>query len=118
MIYLHFRILLKNGADVDAKDVKDYTPLFYAAKANGIEASYYLLEGRADPNAKGLNGKTALFKSSTYNDVLLLDHYDVKKYEKMDPKEGETEGLSALEYLTKNNYEESPLALLGKYEMD
>ena len=114
MIYLHFRILLKNGAEVDAKDIKDYTPLFYAAKANGIEASYYLLEGRADPNARAINGKTPLFKACTYKDVMLLNNYEVKKYAKMHAEEDETEGLSALEYLTKNNYEESPLALLGK----
>ena len=58
------------------QDTKAYTPLFYAAKAKGIEAGYYLLQyGKANPNHQCENGKTPLFKATTYEDVMLLMKY-------------------------------------------
>ena len=107
------QILLKNGAKQEAQDSKQYTPLFYAAKASGIEASYHLLEtGQADANAQGANGKTALFKAETYKDVLLLVNYNIEKDIKMKVSEEFPEERTALHYLVDNCYEESPLALM------
>ena len=106
-------ILLKHGANCDAKDSKEYTPLFYAAKSAGCEATYHLLEtGSADANAKGVNGKTALFKCESYKDVLLLDNYGVDKSIQMEATEKFPEKRSALHYLVDNSYQESPLALM------
>ena len=97
---------MEKGANVEAQDSKGYTPLFYASKAAGIEGTYHLLEGKADPSARGINKKTPLFKATTYKDVLLLNEYGTNKYAKRD------DGMTALEYLTENEYKESPLALL------
>ena len=106
-------ILLKHGANCDAKDSKEYTPLFYAAKSAGCEATYHLLEtGSADANAKGVNGKTALFKCESYKDVLLLDNYGVDKSIQMEATEKFPEKRSALHYLVDNSYQESPMALM------
>ncbi len=106
-------ILLKHGANTEAQDAKNYTPLFYAAKANGIEAGYHLLEtGNANVNAQGINGKTALFKAETYRDVLLFDNYNVDKSIKMEESEKFPEKRTALHYLVQNSYQESPLALM------
>ena len=112
-------ILLKHGADSNARESngkgtgKGYTPLFYAAKADGIEASYHLLEtGSANVNEQGDNGKTALFKAKTYKDVLLLDNYDVDKTIQMNESEKFPEKRTALHYLVDNSYEESPMAVM------
>ena len=93
-------------------DSKGYTPLFYAAKANGMEASYYLLDlGKADPNHQCQNGKTPLFKVSTYEDAKLLLRFGADQNIKTYPKAG-AEGKTALQYLVENCYADSPLAIL------
>ena len=111
MIFL--RILLNNGAECDVTDNKDYTPLFYAAKADGIEASFYLLEyGKADPNFRCRNGKTPLFKATTYEDAMILMKYGADRSVRMNGESGNEDGKSPLEYLVENCYESSPLAIM------
>ena len=107
------QILLKHGAKQEAQDSKNYTPLFYAAKAAGIEATYHLLEtGQANANAQGTNGKTALFKAETYKDVLLLINYNIDKDIEMNENEKFPDERTALHYLVNNCYDESPLAVM------
>ena len=47
-----------------------------------------------------------MFKAMTYEDVVLLNDYGADMNAQRD------NGKTALEYLTENEYEESPLALL------
>ena len=78
--------MLDYEAECDVTDNKGYTPLFYAAKVEGIEALYYLLEhGKADPNIQCVNGKTPLFKASTYEDVMILMKYGADQSITMQP---------------------------------
>jgi len=53
-------LLLKNGANVNAKQLQDYTPLHSAAHNGKIELSKLLIENGADVNAKTDNGKTTI----------------------------------------------------------
>ncbi len=53
--------LLERGADVNIKDKQDYTALFHALEAGYDEVELVLLDQpKLDPNARGLNGVTAL----------------------------------------------------------
>jgi ankyrin repeat protein len=52
--------LLKEGADVNAKDEFGWTPLHGAAILGHIEVVKLLLEHGADPNIKNNGGKTAI----------------------------------------------------------
>ena len=77
-----------------------------------MEASYYLMAlGKANPNHQCRNGKTPLFKVSTYEDAMLLLRYGADKSIKTYPKENQ-ESKTALQYLVENCYEDSPLAIL------
>ena len=112
---MFFRILLDYGAECDVTDNKNYTPLFYAAKVEGIEALHYLLEhGKANPNFQCTNGKTPLFKATTYEDAMILMKYGSDQSITMhpDPDSESNIGKSALEYLVENCYEGSPIAIL------
>jgi len=51
---------LAAGTDVNAKDKKEWTPLFYAAFSGRTEVAELLITKGADVNAKGLDGWTAL----------------------------------------------------------
>ena len=106
---------MDHGAECDVKDFKDYTPLFYAAKTEGIEAAYYLLEhGKADPNFQCTNGKTPMFKATTYEDAMLMMKYGADESITMnpDPETNSNVGRTALEYLVENCYDDSPIAIL------
>ncbi|MGE5457502.1 MAG: ankyrin repeat domain-containing protein [Methanococcaceae archaeon] len=54
-------LLLKNGANVDARQLHDYTPLHSAAHNGRIEIAKLLIDNGADVNAKTDDGKTPLF---------------------------------------------------------
>ena len=63
-LFLHFRILLSYGADVNGKNEKGQTPLFYASMARSSANIIELLNyGHADVNIEANNRKTALSKS-------------------------------------------------------
>jgi ankyrin repeat protein len=72
------KLLLLNGASVDAKTVEGRTPLFAAATMpGGVPAMRHLLEAGADVNAATLVGTTPLFPAvnvSAEAARLLLDH--------------------------------------------
>ena len=61
-----YRILLSFGADVDLKDNKDYTPLFYASSSGSLANLLELLDrGHADVNhVSSLNKTTAALISA------------------------------------------------------
>ena len=55
------KLLLQRGADVNIKDKKGYTALFHAIEAMYDEVAFVILDQpNLDPNARGLNGVTAL----------------------------------------------------------
>ena len=55
------KLLLQRGADVNIKDKKGYTALFHAIEAMYDEVANVILDQpNLDPNARGLNGVTAL----------------------------------------------------------
>jgi len=61
-------LLLKNGADVNAKDKDGWTSLIYAASSNpNPEVISVLLENGANVNARAESGQTALMRAVRYN---------------------------------------------------
>ena len=66
------------GADVNAKDDNERTPLHWAAHDNHPETAEVLLKYDADPNAKDINGHTprrvAERKNSDETAALLREH--------------------------------------------
>ena len=53
-------VLLKNGADVNAKNKDGDTPLHHAARNSNYNTVEVLLKNGADVNAKNKNGDTPL----------------------------------------------------------
>jgi len=66
------KLLISNGADVNAKAEKEMTPLHYAAKAGKMEMVQLLIKAGADVNAKDQNGLTPLVKTASRNIAELL----------------------------------------------
>jgi ankyrin repeat protein len=65
--------LIKNGANVNAKDIYGRTPLIFAASnGNGLHVEVLLRHG-ADVDAVGQDGFTALSRACQY------DYYDIAK---------------------------------------
>ena len=65
--------LIKNNANVDAKDYQDKTPLMLASEFNYNEIVDLLLKNKADVNAKAKNGFTPLiFAISSQDDEIIL----------------------------------------------
>jgi serine/threonine-protein phosphatase 6 regulatory ankyrin repeat subunit B len=58
------KLLLDNGADMNAKDEKGNTALFHASGRGHAEIVEMLLDNEADMNAKDKNGQTALIEAS------------------------------------------------------
>lgn len=68
-------ILIKNGADVNARNEAGKTPLHYAASHGQTEIVRRLLEAGADPDVKDKNNYTPLLLASTgrgYQDIISL----------------------------------------------
>ena len=68
------KLLIENGADVNAKNEDGKTALMRASREGHLEVVKYLIENGADVNAKSNNGWTALMRAS-YN-----GHLEVVKY--------------------------------------
>ena len=65
------RLLIRHGANVNAKDFHDYTCLHYAAMWGWASSAKMLLDGGADVNAITLTGRTPLMLAVEFrNDVL------------------------------------------------
>jgi Ankyrin repeats (many copies) len=58
------RLLLEHGADVDARDGRNYAPLHLAAKYGRVEALRLLLQYNSDVNVKGPSNETPLYIAS------------------------------------------------------
>ena len=72
-----YRILLSFGADVDLKDHKNYTPLFYASSSGSLANLFEFLDrGRADvTHVSCKNQYTALTKAKSHEVIrILLQH--------------------------------------------
>jgi ankyrin repeat protein len=54
------KVLLENGADVNAKDNDGGTALMWAARRGYVDVVVLLLVQRADVNSRNKNGETAL----------------------------------------------------------
>lgn len=64
--------LIEKGADVNAKDNKGYTPLYYAMKKNDTDLVELLISKGADKNYIDKNFKTPLYTA--------MEHYRQKEY--------------------------------------
>lgn len=69
------RLLLENGANVNATTDSGFQALFWAARYGHAEAAKVLLESGADVNAKDKDGMTAM-KWATTNRSVSPPHYD------------------------------------------
>ena len=67
------RLNISAGANVNAKDTMDYTPLFYAAKNGQKDIAELLIAGGADVNVKDRLGSTPLHYAAVQG------HYEVCK---------------------------------------
>jgi ankyrin repeat protein len=74
----NLKVLLQNGADVNAKNNRGRSALHYAARTGLESVNKLLLEAGANPNAKDNDGKgpVDMAKESGYDDVvaILKDH--------------------------------------------
>ncbi len=60
------RLLLRHGANLEARDSQGLTPLHYATLANTMEPLRLLLEAGANPHARDKKGRTPLFYGVQY----------------------------------------------------
>jgi ankyrin repeat protein len=73
-------LFIQNGADIDAKDINDFTPLFLAIDSKEENALIKaLLEHNADPNIKNNQGQSSFYRAIEKERkieelTLLLDH--------------------------------------------
>jgi ankyrin repeat protein len=58
------KLLLENGADVNAKNQASQTPLHFAARANQIELAKFLFASRAKINSRDTSGRTPLHEAT------------------------------------------------------
>jgi hypothetical protein len=75
--------LVTRGANLEARDKNDSTPMMYAALGGDIDSAEILFEAGADINAKARNGDTALILAVArghYNMIRWLFDTDVLEY--------------------------------------
>jgi ankyrin repeat protein len=76
-------ILLKHGADIEARDANDWSPLERATTKGDVELTRFLLEHGANVNAQDTRGRTPLYLASDWGkpalaQALLRHGADVK----------------------------------------
>jgi len=75
------KYLIEVGADVNAKDVKDWRPIHFASRENAFSIIKLLVENGATVDAQESNGNTALL-NTVYNEeirnYLLANGADIK----------------------------------------
>lgn len=88
--------LVLDGADVDARDRYEQTPLMYASFFGKHEACQLLIDLQANVNAKEIHDETALFlaKTSKVVEVLMKGKADIN----IQDNHGRTPLMFALEY--------------------
>ena len=67
------RLLLKNGACINAQDNKGFTPLLKAVWMNNVEVAQYLLDAGADSTIPSLEHGTALHVAAQNGNVEITD---------------------------------------------
>jgi ankyrin repeat protein len=72
------RILIKHGADVNAKAANDFSPLHEAAATGNLELAALLLENGADVNTKSTEGKTPLDYAQEHNRAEMVEWLQAK----------------------------------------
>ena len=80
---LYFSVLIENGADVNAVDSIQFTPLHYAAKWGCERNITLLLDNDANPDAKGHRLQTPLHVARRPNVVKMLVKNGCNQYLKM-----------------------------------
>jgi ankyrin repeat protein len=65
--------LLDKGADVEAKDKDEQTPLIYSSRLRNIEITKILLNHGVDVNARDHDGQTALMHASWNGNVNIVE---------------------------------------------
>jgi ankyrin repeat protein len=68
------RELIKNGADVNAKDQWDRTLLHWSSNCGHFKIAKYLVEKGADVNARDIDGETPLHTASIFG------HFEIVQY--------------------------------------
>ena len=63
----YIRVLISEGADVNARSRSGWTPLMYAASNSNLEIVQLLLEKGADVNARNNNDWTPLMYAAGYS---------------------------------------------------
>lgn len=107
--------LIKNGANVNAQDAENYTPLILAAGQAGLEAIIkQLLTHQAQPNMQTRDGRTALMHASIADNIpgaiLLLEAH-------ANPDISDAFGKTALMYATEHDHQKLFTELL-KHKAD
>lgn len=105
-------LLVREGAEVDARDALERTPLLVAVRAGDRHAVQFLLENRADASRRDLRGYTifhyALEGAAPREMVAgLLEH-------RVDPDLPGSRGVRALHIVVRDNHPVDFLALLAE----
>jgi ankyrin repeat protein len=100
-------VLLKSGADVNAKSKDGWTPLYVAVSYRQREVAELLLANHADPNAKNNEGQTPLHLAVQSGQRELAE---LLLANKADPNERDDQGRTPLDYAKSIAQQPQPMA--------